>query len=105
MTSFGRRRFLALAAGAIAAACKGAVPGSSSRTAGPDTRGPVSLALAYVPNSTVKVEQVVGDFDKERHEPTINQTEARYGIAGTDLGNSFEHNGKTYFTFGDTVLT
>ncbi|WP_212754411.1 DUF4185 domain-containing protein [Nakamurella aerolata] len=31
----------------------------------------------------------------------INNT-AKYRIAGTDLGSMFEHNGKTWFVFGDT---
>ncbi|MEO6289129.1 MAG: DUF4185 domain-containing protein, partial [Ginsengibacter sp.] len=34
---------------------------------------------------------------------TYNQTESRFGIRGTDLGNSFKHNNKTYFLFGDTL--
>ncbi len=41
--------------------------------------------------------------DKEKHQPTFSLTETRYGIRGTDLGNSFEHNGRVYFLFGDTV--
>ncbi len=30
------------------------------------------------------------------------RTDARWNITGTDLGLSFEHNGKTYLVFGDT---
>jgi hypothetical protein len=59
--------------------------------------------LAYVPNSSVRVEQVIGDTDKSTNKPTVNQTEKRYGIEGTDLGVSFEHKGKVYFLFGDTI--
>jgi hypothetical protein len=59
--------------------------------------------LRYIPNSTVKLEQLVGEEDKERHLPTRNQTASRYGLQGTDLGYSFEHQGHTYFLFGTTV--
>ena len=35
--------------------------------------------------------------------PTLSQAATRYGIEGTDLGNSFESGGRVYFLFGDTV--
>jgi len=50
-----------------------------------------------------KVWQLVGDFDKERNQATLSLTYTRYGVAGTDLGVSFEHGGKLIFLFGDTV--
>jgi Domain of unknown function (DUF4185) len=59
--------------------------------------------LHYVAGSTIKVEQLLGEEDKQLHQPTISQTATRYGIEGTDLGNSFEHGGRVYFLFGDTV--
>jgi Domain of unknown function (DUF4185) len=59
--------------------------------------------LRYVPGSTIKVEQLLGEEDKQLHQPTLSQTVTRYGIDGTDLGNSFEHAGQLYFLFGDTV--
>ena len=59
--------------------------------------------LRYVAGSTVKVEQLLGEEDKQLHRPTLSQTVTRYGIEGTDLGNSFEHAGRVYFLFGDTV--
>jgi hypothetical protein len=62
--------------------------------------GPV---LRYVPGSSVKVEQLLGEEDKERHQPTLSRTVTRYGLEGTDLGYSFEHDGRAYFLFGDTV--
>jgi len=49
------------------------------------------------------MEQLVGEEDKERHLPTRSRTSSRYGIRGTDLGFSFEHAGRAYFLFGDTV--
>ena len=64
--------------------------------------GPV---IGYMPGSTVKLEQLIGDRDLELHQPTLSQTVTRYGIQGTDLGYSFEHEGRAYFLFGDTLGT
>jgi heme oxygenase len=48
--------------------------------------------LRYVIGSTVKVEQLVGEEDKQLHQLTLSRTATRYGIEGviegTDLGNS-----------------
>ncbi|WP_166354749.1 DUF4185 domain-containing protein [Phytoactinopolyspora limicola] len=33
---------------------------------------------------------------------SINQTDQRWDVGGTDLGHMFEHRGKTYVVFGDT---
>src|ERR1700722_7568365 len=57
----------------------------------------------YVPDSTVKLEQLIGDLDKELRKPTPGQTLTRFGVEGTELGNSFEHQGHAYFLFGPTV--
>jgi hypothetical protein len=62
--------------------------------------GPV---IRFVPGSTIKLEQLVGEEDKERHQPTRSRTATRYQLEGTDLGNSFEHAGRVFFLFGDTV--
>jgi hypothetical protein len=59
--------------------------------------------LRYVPGSTVKLEQLLGEEDKERHQPTLSRTLSRYQLEGTDLGYSFDHEGRVYFLFGDTV--
>jgi hypothetical protein len=69
-------------------------------SAAPSASEPV---LRYVAGSTIKVEQLLGEEDKQLHQPTLSQTVTRYGIEGTDLGNSFEHGGRVYFLFGDTV--
>ena len=61
--------------------------------------------LRFIPGSTQKVEQILGEEDKERGQPTASRTATRFGLEGTDLGNSFEHNGRVYFLFGDTVGT
>jgi len=59
--------------------------------------------LSYIPGSTVKVEQLIGEEDKERHRPTLSRTFTRFDVLGTDLGYSFEHDGHCFFLFGDTV--
>src|SRR5258708_16169762 len=82
-----------LPAGRLAAQIPGALPGGESPP----------LVLRYIPGSTVKVEQLLGEKDKERHRPTLSQTFTRFGVLGTDLGYSFEHDGHAYFLFGDTV--
>jgi hypothetical protein len=66
----------------------------------PSTTGAV---LRYEAGSTTKLQQLLGEEDKQLHQPTLSQTVTRYGIEGTDLGNSFENGGRVYFLFGDTV--
>jgi hypothetical protein len=62
-------------------------------------------------SATRKIAQLTGEFDREgwngQGAPRFaeNRTESRFGIRGTDLGSSFEHNGRLYFLFGDTVRT
>ena len=58
--------------------------------------------VRYLNGSTRKVCQLTGDFDRQFGQPTLNKTETRFGVVGTDLGSSFEHDGKLYFLFGDT---
>lgn len=61
--------------------------------------GPVTLVV----RSTQKVEQLVADVDRATKRPTLSRTEERFGVIGTDLGYSFDHEGKLYFLFGDTI--
>jgi hypothetical protein len=68
-------------------------PGASSTTP----------LISYLAGSTVKLEQLNGEEDKQLQKPTLSQTFTRYGIQGSDLGYSFEHQGLEYFLFGDTV--
>lgn len=58
--------------------------------------------VAVVPGATKKICQVVGETDRETGAPTRSRTASTYGFWGTDLGASFEHQGKLYFLFGDT---
>jgi len=106
------------------AACRAAAPefGRSTTTAepapsdqAPSTQQSTSAAvnseqsstkrpmLNYVPGSTHKINQLTGETDKQTHQATLSRTESRYQLQGTDLGYSFEHQGKIYFLFGDTV--
>jgi hypothetical protein len=70
--------------------------GTTSGLAGP------AAELHYVPNSTKRICQLTGDFDRASGIATLSLTGKRYGILATDLGSSFEHKGKLYFLFGDT---
>ena len=88
----------------------GSSPAETSPTsANPQTTsGMQSNALAairYVPGSSQKICQLVGETDREFNQPTANQTESRYGLVGNDLGYSFESNGKLFFLFGDSNPT
>ena len=49
-----------------------------------------------------KVCQLTGDIDQQTRHATLNQTETRYQVGGTDLGYPFTHDGRLYFAFGDT---
>jgi hypothetical protein len=72
-------------------------------------------ALTYIPGSSVKIEQVIGDCDDQAQAkqivagqtvtcvPTTSQTVTRFDIAGNGQGGSFEDNGKLIFFFGDTI--
>jgi len=57
--------------------------------------------VEYIPGSTEKISQLIGDYDRHLQTQTLNQTESRYGLIGTDLGVPFNHNGRTYLLFGD----
>lgn len=59
-------------------------------------------SVKYLPGSTVKISQLVGDYDRQQQAPTSNLTETRYGLASTDLGVPFRHKGRTYLLFGDS---
>ena len=64
--------------------------------------------LTWQPGSSVKVEQVIGDFDWESvyfgaPRRTASQTVTKADVLGNDLGYSFEHNGGLVFLFGDTI--
>lgn len=53
-------------------------------------------------SATRKICQLTGQTDRSTGQATLNATESRARFWGTDLGSSFEHEGKTVFLFGDT---
>ncbi len=67
------------------------------------------VTLTWVPGSTVKVEQMIGDCDYTalaktgQCTATASRTITRAKVVGTDLGASFESQGKLIFLFGDTT--
>jgi hypothetical protein len=62
-----------------------------------------SITLTYIAGSSVKLEQLIGDYDKAAKQPTRNLTMKRFSLQGTDLGYPFEHDGKIIFLFGDSI--
>ena len=85
--------------------CRPLMPAKSqnppSSTTPPSQQKPESEVVVSAP--ATKIVQLIGDFDRERQQPTQNLTWTRYKLAGTDLGVSFKHKDKTYLLFGDTV--
>ncbi len=61
-------------------------------------------SISYVEGSTEKIEQLIGDWDRERNVPTRNRTFEKYQLPSTDLGVPFLHKGKTYLCFGDVWI-
>ncbi|HKR65314.1 MAG TPA: DUF4185 domain-containing protein, partial [Thermoanaerobaculia bacterium] len=68
-----------------------------------------ATTLTWIPGSTTKVEQMIGDCDYTAQAktgqcvPTTSQTALRARVLGTDLGASFESDGRVIFLFGDTI--
>lgn len=71
----------------------------------PKPEGQRVAALRYRRGNTVKLEQLIGDWDSHLDIPVLNQTLSDYGLIGTDLGQPFEHNGNVVYLFGDTMGT
>ena len=69
--------------------------------------GANGVVLTWLDGSSVKLEQLIGDVDwadaaRGITTPTTSQTTTRYNIHGTDIGYSFEDDGRVLFAFGDT---
>ncbi|KAK5399162.1 hypothetical protein LTR06_011508, partial [Exophiala xenobiotica] len=54
-------------------------------------------------HQTVKIAQLTGEIDRQTRMSTMSQTQSRFGIVGCDLGQSFEHQERVCFLFGDTT--
>jgi hypothetical protein len=65
-------------------------------------RSRMALQLIVDQSTVRKVCQLTGEWDRELGRPAFNTTLSRFGLNGTDLGYSFEHNGRLCFLFGDT---
>ena len=59
--------------------------------------------LTWVTNSSVKLEQVIGDVDWATGSNTVSQTITRFNILGTDISSSFICGTNRIFFFGDTI--
>ncbi|MGY5851422.1 DUF4185 domain-containing protein [Salegentibacter sp. F14] len=62
----------------------------------------VVMADVEITNHATKIEQIVGDIDRQHNEHTRNQTFTRYGLRATDLGVPFQYGDTTFILFGDT---
>ena len=92
--AFSCKRFLSAPALAIAvlAGCPAALQAQSF------TASEVVVDRAV----TQRICQVTGEVDRATGRRTVNATETRFKFRGTDLGASFEHQGRLVFLFGDT---
>jgi hypothetical protein len=61
------------------------------------------IQLQWISGSTKKLQQLLGDYDKQLKQPTITQTFTRFGVRGADLGSPFGKKNRTIFLFGDTI--
>src|ERR1700677_213469 len=59
--------------------------------------------LTWITNSSVKLEQVIGDVDWADGSNTTSQTITRFNIVGTDISSSFICGTNRIFFFGDTI--
>jgi hypothetical protein len=84
---------------------RASLPPASDELHAVSTDPSTSVRYVYVPGSSQKICQLTGELDRERQEITLNRTESRFGVVGTDLGASCEHDGRIYFFFGDTIGT
>lgn len=74
----------------------------------PGANAQVAPVLTWITNSSLKLEQVIGDLDWAANAQgsnllTASQTVTRFHILGNGHGYSFEDNGKLIFLFGDTI--
>ena len=60
------------------------------------------VSLTWITNSSVKLEQVIGDVDWATGSNTVSLTATRFNIVANDLGSSFISGTNLIFLFGDT---
>jgi len=70
--------------------------------------------MAWNTNSTIKVQQLIGeqgttnysqDTNRQTGSNLLNQTYGLYRVGGTDVGSSFEFNGRIHFHANPTNWT
>ncbi|MFL5341177.1 MAG: DUF4185 domain-containing protein [Gemmataceae bacterium] len=100
--SRAHRRSLLLSFALAACGCGRQGPAVESPVDRPREPSPTGQRLVYIAGSTKKVCQLTGDLDRQTGRPTRSLTNQRAGVRATDLGSSFEHDGRLVFLFGDT---
>jgi len=65
----------------------------------------ITPALLWITNSSVKLEQVIGDVDWANGSNVTSQTITRFNIEGTDVSATFLSGTNRIFVFGDTIGT
>jgi len=85
------------------------LPENTSMHKSPRVLSSMFVAVAIAASSNAqgvgvrKISQLIGDYDFTLKTATMTQTTTLASIGGTDLGSSFEHRGRLYFLFGDTL--
>ena len=69
----------------------------------PATAAPAHPLVLTPRGRALKVDQLIGDVDKNTRQPTRGQSLKRYGVEGADLGSPFEDGDRVIFLFGDTI--
>jgi len=82
-----------------------AASGDDDAAAGPPSLCAPAPVVAVPDGTTRKLCQLTGEDDRQWDLPVPNATLSRFGLWGTDLGASFEHGGRTFFLFGDSIPT
>ncbi len=65
------------------------------------TSAPTAPNLLTILSRPQKIEQLIGDYDRQYQAPTRNLTGQRYQLYFTDLGVCFHHGDRWYLLFGD----
>lgn len=99
-------KFFAIIAFTIifAVACKDNPSGTEDPPL-PDPEGSIPGVVepdVNIASSGEKISQLVGETDRQKDEPTQNETLSRYQLQATDLGVPFQDGDTTWIIFGDT---
>jgi len=101
-----------IVAGALTFGCSPDVPSTAQPGVPIPAAAVVPIPATVVPPRPValtprgralKIEQLIGDADKNTRQPTRGMTLKRFGVGGADLGSPFEDGERVIFLFGDTI--